>query len=107
MSAKEQLETSLPRLRSKRKTSLSAEIPVSQPETPGEVSALEKSNQQRPGRKSKMPKEEFLGKTQSKDAQQLLAKPTVVLKRLKAPKSDKKPKTPKRELRKMKLLLSL
>ncbi|KAL7979166.1 hypothetical protein Chor_015190 [Crotalus horridus] len=77
------------------------------PEIPGEATAIEKSNQQRPGRKSKMPKEEFLEKTQSKDALQSLAKPTVVPKRLKAPKSDKKPKTPKRELRKMKLPLSL
>ncbi|ETE58551.1 Ribosomal L1 domain-containing protein 1 [Ophiophagus hannah] len=104
---KEQPETASPKLRSKRKAGLSPEIPVSQPETPGEASALEKSNQRRSARKPKVPKQEFLEKTQNKDAQQPLAKPTVAPKRLKTPKSDKKPKTPKRELRKMKVPLSL
>ncbi|KAG8145575.1 hypothetical protein E2320_012090 [Naja naja] len=101
------LEAASPKLRSKRKAGLSPEIPVSQPETPGEASALEKSNQRRSGRNPKVPKQEFLEKTQNKDAQQPLAKPTVAPKRLKTPKSDKKPKTPKRELRKMKVPLSL
>ncbi|XP_026560025.1 ribosomal L1 domain-containing protein 1 [Pseudonaja textilis] len=107
LGAETQLETSSPKLRSKRKAGLSPEIPVSQPETPGEASALEKSNQRRSGRKPKVPKQEFLEKTQNKDAQQPLAKPTVAPKRLKTPKSDKKSKTPKRELRKMKVPLSL
>uniref|UniRef100_A0A8C5S894 Ribosomal L1 domain-containing protein 1 n=1 Tax=Laticauda laticaudata TaxID=8630 RepID=A0A8C5S894_LATLA len=107
LGGKTQLETSSPKLCRKRKASLSPEIPVSQPETPGEASAFEKLNQRRSGRKLKVPKEEFLEKMQDKDAQQPLAKPTVAPKRLKTPKSDKKPKTPKRELRKMKVPLSL
>ncbi|XP_058013814.1 ribosomal L1 domain-containing protein 1 [Ahaetulla prasina] len=96
LDAKTRPETGTPNLRSKRK----AEIPVSQPERPTEASALEKSNRQRPGRKSKMAKQELLEKAQSKDAKQPLAKPTVAPKRLKAPK-------PKRDLRKMKVPLSL
>ncbi|XP_034286128.1 ribosomal L1 domain-containing protein 1 [Pantherophis guttatus] len=101
LGAKPELETGSPKLRSKRK----AEIPVSQPETPTEASALEKSNRQTPGRKCKMAKQEVSEKTQSKDAKQPLAKPTVAPKRLKAPKSDTKP--PKRDLRRMKVQLSL
>lgn len=101
MGAKPELETGSPKLRSKRK----AEIPVSQPETPAEAPALEKSNRQTPGRKCKMAKQEVSGKTESKDAKQPLAKPTVAPKRLKTPKSDMKP--PKRDLRKTRAQLSL
>ncbi|XP_013910337.1 PREDICTED: ribosomal L1 domain-containing protein 1 [Thamnophis sirtalis] len=97
------LETGSPKLRSKRK----AEIPVSQPETPVEASVLEKSTPQRPGRKAKTAAQEILGKTQSKDSQRPLAKSTVAPKRPKTPKSDKKPQIPKRDLRKVKVPLSL
>ncbi|XP_070617203.1 ribosomal L1 domain-containing protein 1 isoform X2 [Erythrolamprus reginae] len=104
LDAKAEQETGSPKLRSERK----AEISVPQPETPAEPSALEKPSQQRPARKCKMVKqEEALEKTQSKGAQQPLAKSTAAPKRLKAPQSDKKPQAPKRELRKMKVRPSL
>ncbi|KAM6424428.1 ribosomal L1 domain-containing protein 1 [Liasis olivaceus] len=105
--ARNELKTGSPDLRSDRKTGLSAEAPVTRPGTPGAVSPLEKSKQLQPGQKSKIPKQEFLEKVPPKRAQQPLAKPAVTPKRLKVPKSDKKPKTPKRELRKMKVPLSL
>ncbi|XP_007422051.1 ribosomal L1 domain-containing protein 1 [Python bivittatus] len=105
--ARNELKTGSPNLRSNRKTGLSAEAPVPQSETLGAVSPLKKSKQLQPGQKSKIPKQEFLEKMPPKRAQQPLAKPAVTPKRLKAPESDKKSKTPKRELRKMKVPLSL